>query len=825
MKHDPLFADVLLPLPVQQNFTYQVPEHLQSGIREGCRVIVQFGQRKLYTALVKKLHHQQPAYETKPVEILLDEEPVIGPHHFPFWEWMAAYYLCSEGEVMKAALPSGLKLESQTTITLNTNWVENERLSPTEEAIWQFLSQNHAATILQINKLTQRNNAYPVIKSLLKKGAIQVEEKVEEGYRPKIITHVGIAPNLQDEQQMEAAFDALKRAKKQLELFMWLLNEVHFYAAQKLGTLPKKEVITRSGASEGVLKGLVDKGYVELFEIETDRLPDVRASVTKKPLNQAQETGLNEIYLHFKQKNVVLLHGVTASGKTELYIRLIAEQLKAGKQVLYLLPEIALTSQIIDRLTEVFGNRAGVYHSKFNDAERVEIWNKVLAYNPGENNKYQLILGARSALFLPYQHLGLIIVDEEHESSFKQFDPAPRYHARDAAVMLGHLHHAKVLLGSATPSFESYFNAKAEKYGLVTLKQKHYNVAPPEVLVADLTDAYKRRQMKGYMTPVLFEAVETALQQNEQVILFQNRRGFAPFIQCRSCGWIPKCKQCDVSLTYHKFSNQLLCHYCGYSAQLPAHCSACGSADVQSKGFGTQKIEDELKIYFPEAKTDRLDLDAARTRQGFEKIIMRFTEGKTQVLIGTQMITKGLDFERVSVVGILNADNLLNYPDFRSFERAFQLMLQVSGRAGRKNKQGKVVIQTSQPDHPVISLVKEANFEKMFLQAMPERKLFRYPPWYRLINLTIKHKNRERAQLAARQLAQELHKTFQNRVLGPEFHLIAKIQLYYQLVIRIKLEKGFAPDVAKSQVMQAIEKVKGKEYNASVQFIPDVDPY
>ncbi|MBN2807159.1 MAG: primosomal protein N', partial [Prolixibacteraceae bacterium] len=608
-------------------------------------------------------------------------------------------------------------------------------------------------------------------------------------------------------------------------LFMWLLNELHFYAPQQRSSIPKKELLANSKASESVLKGLTDKGYVELTEIETDRLPDAQSSSLQKPLNPSQETALNEIYDQFRSKKVVLLHGVTASGKTELYIRLISEQLKAGKQVLYLLPEIALTSQIIDRLTQVFGNRAGVYHSKFNDSERVEIWNKVLAFQQGESHKYQLILGARSALFLPYQHLGLIIVDEEHENSFKQFDPAPRYHARDAAVMLGHLHQARVLLGSATPSFESYFNAKAGKYGLVRLTQKHYKVAAPEVLVADLSDAWKRKQMKAYMTPLLFEALENALQQNEQVILFQNRRGFAPFIQCRSCGWIPKCLHCDVSLTYHKFSNRLLCHYCGYSAQLPTHCTACGSDDVQSKGFGTQKVEDELKIYFPEVKIDRLDVDTTRTRQAYEKIIHRFTEGKTQILVGTQMVTKGLDFERVSVVGILNADNLMNFPDFRSYERAFQLMLQVSGRAGRKNKQGKVVIQTSQPAHPLIRLVGEGNFEQMFSQSIRERKLFRYPPWYRLINLTIKHKNRDRAQLAAQQLAQELRKTFQNNVLGPEFHLIGKMQQLYQLVIRVKLEKTMPPDAAKIQLMQAIDKVKNQDYNRTVLFIPDVDPY
>lgn len=825
MNQTKLYTDVVLPIPVLQSFTYHVPDHLQTDIRVGCRVIVQFGNRKLYTALVKRIHTEVPAYETKPIEIILDHEPVIGELQFPFWEWISNYYLCSEGEVMKAALPTGLKLESQTTIVLNSEWIEEEKLTPTEEAVFQFLYNTHSATIQQINKLTKRNNAYPVINSLLKKGAVQVDEKVENGYRPKIVTHIRINASLEDEANMEKAFAELKRAKKQLELLMYLLNELHFYAPQKLESIAKKELLSKGNSSESVLKGLVQKGYIELLEIEVDRLTDHSKTSQQKPLNPFQEIALNEIHAQFRTKNVILLHGVTASGKTEIYIRLIAEQLKAGKQVLYLLPEIALTSQIIDRLTAIFGNQAGVYHSKFNDSERVEIWNKVLAFQPGENNKYQLILGARSALFLPFQKLGLIIVDEEHETSYKQYDPAPRYHARDAAVVLANFHQAKVLMGTATPSFESYFNAKTNKYGLVQLNQKHHNVATPEVVVADLTDAYKRKQMRSYLTPVLFNEIEHALENNKQVILFQNRRGFAPFIQCRACGWIPKCKNCDVSLTYHKFLDKLLCHYCGYTVALPTDCGQCHSTDVQTKGFGTQKVEDELKIFFPNARIDRLDVDSTRTKLGYEKILDKFSSGKTQILVGTQMVTKGLDFENVNVVGILNADNLLNYPDFRSFERAFQLMLQVSGRAGRKHQQGKVVIQTSQPDHPVIALVKEANYEKMFNQFIEERKIFKYPPWYRLINLTIKHKNRDRAMLAARQLGDELRKTFKSQLLGPEFHLIGRMQQYYQLMIRIKLEKTTSPGESKKVIMQAIEKVKHLENNRSVLFITDVDPF
>ncbi|MFA9389924.1 MAG: primosomal protein N' [Prolixibacteraceae bacterium] len=820
-----IYTDVVLPLPLQQDFTYHVPDELISAVQVGKRVIVQFGNRKLYTALVKRVHSNVPEYETKPIEVVLDEFPIIGEQQFPFWEWMAQYYLCSEGEVMKAALPSGLKLESQTQIVLNTEWEEENKLTPLEETIYQFIYNNHTASIQQINKLTRRSNAYPLIKSLLNKGAVQVDEQLETTYRQKTLTYLKISDDLAIEANMEKAFEQLKRAKKQEELLMWLLNEMQFYAPNKMEAMAKKTLAENSSFSESLLKGLIQKGYVESFEVEVDRLADTLKTSDSTELNAFQATALNDIKTQFSSKNVCLLHGVTASGKTEIYIQLIEEQLKAGKQVLYLLPEIALTSQIIDRLTAIFGNKAGIYHSRFNDMERVEIWNKVLEFTDTASDKYQLILGARSALFLPFKNLGLIIIDEEHETSFKQQDPAPRYHARDAAIMLAKFHDAKVLLGTATPSFESYFNAKTNKYGLVELTQRHHDVALPEIVIADLTDAYKRKQMKSYFTPVLFEYMQEALANNEQIILFQNRRGFSSFIQCRSCGWIPKCKHCDVSLTYHKFQHVLLCHYCGYSVSLPSECGHCHSSDIQTKGFGTEKVEDELKILFPDIKIGRLDVDSTRKKFGYEKVMHKFKTGKTQILVGTQMITKGLDFEHVNVVGILNADNLLNFPDFRSYERAFQLMAQVSGRAGRKNKQGKVVIQTSQPDNPVVHLVKENNFEGMFNRFIQERKTFKYPPWYRLIYLTIKHKNRDRTILASRQLATELRKTFQHRVLGPEFHLISRMQQYYQVVIRIKLEKTTSPKTSKKSIVLAIDTVKKLENNRSVIIVTDVDPF
>jgi len=820
-----LYTDIVLPVPVLQTFTYYVPDHLTDRAMAGCRVIVQFGNRKLYSGLIKRVHTEKPNYETKPIELVLDDSPIISPIQFPFWEWISNYYICSEGEVMKAALPSGLKLESQTNISLNDDWVETEKLTPTEESVYQFISNQKSASIQQINSLTKRSNAFPVIKSLLQKGAVTVDETVNESYKLKTTAHVRISPNLDSDEKIDAALAQLNRAKKQYELFMYLLQELKFSDSDHNDRISKRKLIEESGSSDAILKGLCERGFIDIFEVTTDRISEPDQTTTINQLNSFQEKAFLEINEQFSSKSTVLLHGVTASGKTEIYIRLIEEQLNAGNQVLYLLPEIALTTQIIDRLTSVFGKKAGVYHSKFNDSERVEIWNKVLAFENDKQNSHQLVLGARSSLFLPFTKLGLIIVDEEHDSSFKQFDPAPRYNARDAAVVLANLHGAKVLLGSATPSFESYFNAKANKYGLVTLLHRHHETEMPEVLVADIRDGYKRKLMKSHFTPLLYSEIETAVGNNEQVILFQNRRGFSPFIQCRSCGSIPKCKQCDVSLTYHKFHNNLQCHYCGFTQALPSACPDCQSTDVQSKGFGTEKIEDDLSIYFPDVKVDRLDLDSTRTKLGFQKVINKFTEGTTQILVGTQMVTKGLDFENVSIVGILNADNLLNYPDFRAFERAYQLMAQVSGRAGRKNKKGKVVIQTSQPDHPIIELVKQANFDKLFHMYINERKLFNYPPWVRLINITVKHKNSERAQTAANQLSTELRKKFRSRVMGPEFHLISRVQLYYQLVIRIKIEKSLPQQVVKEEIVHCIERIKQQPLNSAVIFSPDVDPY
>jgi len=825
MEQQTTYIDCIIPVPLNQLFTYQVPERLEDKIMVGCRVIVQFGTRKFHTGLIRKIHDQKPAYETKPVETLLDDQPLINEAGFRFWEWMADYYCSPIGDIMKAALPSGLKLESQTSVFLNEEWIETDRLTDMEEMVYQFLSDTKSATIQQINSLTKKTNAYSVIQSLLKKEVITLEENVVSKYQPKRTAYIKISPLLVTDDDFNRAFESLNRSKKRLDLFMFLLNEMHYFSAQKLEMLPKKELLQKGNFSDSILKGLVEKKFIEIVEVETTRLvaPDHQLK-KRQQLNPHQEEALNHIYRQFINKNVVLLHGVTASGKTEIYIKMISDQIRAGRQVLYLLPEIALTSQIIDRLQVVFGDKAGIYHSKFNDAERVEIWNNVLNFNKETGTGYHLILGARSSIFLPFQNLGLIIVDEENETSYKQFDPSPRYNARDAAIILGQLHDAKVVLGTATPSFESYFNAKSEKYGYVQLTKRHSDIPKPEIIIADIADAQKRKQMTSLFTPILLKEMTEALSKNEQIILFQNRRGFSPYIQCKTCGWIPTCKHCDVSLTYHKIQNNLQCHYCGFTIKLPLSCGNCNSVDIQTKGFGTEKIEDELKIFFPETAIDRLDLDTTRAKYGHEKILQRFKERKTQILVGTQMITKGLDFENVSIVGILDADNLLNFPDFRSHERAFQLLTQASGRAGRKNIPGKVIIQTYQPQHPIFSHVISGNFDDLFTLSLQERKLFMYPPWYRIINITIKHKNRDRAQLSSRQLANELHKNIEYTILGPEFPPVSRIQQYYQLIIRIKIPRVQSTGQLKKTILEVIGKIKRIENNTSVQFSIDVDP-
>ncbi len=820
---EPLFADVILPLPLRDKFTYLVPASFEPNMKLGVRVIVQFGARKYFSALVYRLHQEPPSgdFDLKSIDAILDKEPIVNQAQIIAWEWVADYYCCSLGEVFKAALPSALKLESQSNVSFNPNFNMEEELTGQEEALLLMLQGRGQANIKEINQFLGRKSSYATLKVLLEKNAILIEEKLKDSYKPKTIGVVKLADQFSTPKAIETIFEGIGRAKKQRELLEYFLAETVFSEKSK-NSLTKKELLEQTGISDAVLKAVVDKGILIVDEVEIGRLSqDHTEEQFLYELNEAQEKALVQVKEGFQTKRPVLLHGVTSSGKTEVYIKLIEEVLAQNKQVLYLVPEIGLTSQLINRLKRAFGDRAGIYHSKFNDAERVEIWFNILEE---KEDAYQVVLGARSAVFLPFKKLGLIIVDEEHENSYKQFDPAPRYHARDMAVVLGQIHKAPVLLGTATPSFESYFNAKLKKYALVELKERFQGIELPEIVVADIRKATRQRQMKSLLTPELYDEVKQALENEEQVILFQNRRGFAPYMQCTSCGWIPKCRNCDVSLTYHKYRSSLVCHYCGHTTSLPGTCGECHSDDIRTKGYGTEQIEEELGILFPEARVARMDLDTTRAKRSFDQLIYKFENKQIDILVGTQMVTKGLDFEHVRVVGILNADQMLNYPDFRSFERSFQLMAQVSGRAGRKNKRGKVVIQTSQPTHEVLAEVASNSFDLLFNRQMLERKLFRYPPYFRLVKIVVKHKNRERLDLGANQLAAALRKLFVNQVLGPEYPVISRVQTWYQKEIWLKLDKNKQLSPAKKQLMDIIGQIKGLPNNGGLIIYADVDP-
>ncbi|WP_339737143.1 primosomal protein N' [uncultured Sunxiuqinia sp.] len=818
-----MFADVILPLPLNNKFTYLVAPGFEPNMKVGIRVVVQFGARKFFSALVFRLHDQVPEgdFELKQIDAILDQEPIVNQAQIIAWEWVANYYCCSLGEVYKAALPSALKLESQSNVSPNPNFQITGELNGEETALLLMLQGRGQANIREINQFLGKKSSYATLKILLEKNAILMEEQLKESYKPKTVSMVRLSKEISSPAEIEQAVEGVKKARKQSELLAYFLSSTVFHHEPR-HSLPKKELLEQAGVSDAVLKALIDKKILVSESVEIGRLKmNHLADQFLYDLNTAQENTVLELKQAFQSNRPVLLHGVTSSGKTEIYIKLIEEVLDEGKQVLYLVPEIGLTSQLITRLKRAFGDRAGIYHSKFNDAERVEIWFNILH---DKKDSYQVVVGARSAVFLPFKKLGLIIVDEEHENSYKQFDPAPRYNARDLAVVLGQIHQAPVLLGTATPSFESYYNVKLNKYALVELNERYQGIEMPEIVVADIRKATRQRQMKSLLTPLLYEEVKLALENKEQVILFQNRRGFAPYVQCKTCGWIPKCMNCDVSLTYHKFRSGLVCHYCGHTSSLPANCGACHSEDIQTKGFGTEQIEEELGLLFPEASIARMDLDTTRAKRSFEQIIYKFENRQIDILVGTQMVTKGLDFDHVRVVGILNADQLLNYPDFRSFERSFQLMAQVSGRAGRKGKRGKVVIQTSQASHEVLQEVIDNNFIQLFNRQMQERKLFRYPPYFRLIKIVVKHKNRDRLDMGANHLAGLLRKQFRNRVLGPEYPVVGRIQNWYQKEIWLKLEKNKVLDQSKKMLMDAIDQVKSLPNNTGLVIYADVDP-
>ena len=819
------FVDVILPLPLPRYFTYSLPEEWADEVQMGCRVVVPFGRKKYYTAIVRNVHYCEPAdYEVKEVSALLDAHPILLPEQFKFWEWLADYYLCTQGDVYKAALPSGLKLESETMVEYNPDFESEVRLLEREQKILDLLSAEPEQCVTKLEKDSGLKNILSVIKSLLDKEAIFVKEELRRTYKPKTETRVRLANEVRNEKRLQELFDELARAPKQLDLLMKYIELSGILGGDGLKSFPKevnkKELLLRASASSAVFNGLVDKHIFEVYQQEVGRLNSVlREILPINPLNEHQKMAYDEVVRSFQSKNVCLLHGVTASGKTEIYIHLIEETIRQGKQVLYLLPEIALTTQITERLQRVFGDRLGIYHSKFPDAERVEIWQKQLT-----EKGYDIILGVRSSVFLPFRNLGLVIVDEEHENTYKQQDPAPRYHARNAAIILAAMYGAKTLLGTATPSIETWHNASSGKYGLVELKERYKEIQLPEIIPVDIHELHRKKRMNGPFSPLLLQYIHEALDQKQQVILFQNRRGFAPMIECNTCGWVPKCKNCDVSLTFHKGLNQLTCHYCGYTYQLPHKCPACEGTDLRNRGFGTEKIEDDIKILFTEAAVARMDLDTTRTRSAYERIIADFEQGKTDILIGTQMVSKGLDFDHVSVVGILNADTMLNYPDFRSYERAFQLMAQVAGRAGRKNKRGRVILQTKSIDHPIIAQVIHNDFDQMVAGQLAERQMFHYPPYYRLVYVYLKNRNEQLLDLMAQTMSGKLRAVFGNRVLGPDKPPVARIQTLFIRKIIVKIEYNAPMARARELLVQVQKEMVAEDRFKSLIVYYDVDP-
>lgn len=810
------YIDVILPLALPQAYTYAVPIDWVEFIKVGQRVIVQFGKNRFYSAIVKTIHHNKPLVEAKLIETIAEEEPIVTETQLAFWKWMADYYLCTEGEVMKAALPSGLKLSSETKIRYNETYDGDfESLSNDEFTIVQALRAQTEITIPQVQDILKKRNVYPLLKTLFNLGIAVSSEELLEKFKVKTEACVKLNDIFHDEEKLHQLFEELGRAPKQVELLLAFVQ-----LEKKAKYIRKSELLALSKSDASVLKRLVDKGVFLEFRMEVSRLGSFHNIEAEQiTLSPDQNRALEEINFQFETKNVVLLHGVTSSGKTNIYIEKIKQVIAEGKQVLYLLPEIALTAQIINRLRKVFGGEVGIYHSKFNQNERVEIWNKVL------RNEYKIVIGARSGVFLPFAALGLVIVDEEHDSSLKQIDPSPRYNGRDASIMLAHLFNAHVILGTATPAIETYYNTQKGKYGLVKLDTRYGGVEMPKIEIANLREQRKKKNLTGSFTKTLIHNITAALQNREQVILFLNRRGYANFQTCHTCGFVYKCKNCDVSLTYHKFQNRLICHYCGYSENVFDKCKSCGAVDLEIVGMGTEKIEDEIGELFPSAKVSRLDYDSTKTKHGHANVIAQFENREVDILVGTQMVTKGLDFDNVSLVGIINADQLIHHPGFRSHERAFQLMMQVAGRAGRKNKTGKVIIQASDPEHPVIYNVIHSDFKRMYETELSERLQFHYPPFNRIMQLTIKHKKVQVVEQAALFLANEARKTGLGLVLGPGMPFISKVNNFYLREILIKSNRESRDLGAMKHALRNIfDKMKTMPELKSVDVLADVDP-
>lgn len=810
------FANIILPLSLPKLYTYRVPQELEHSVHIGKRVAVQFGKRKVYAGIVHSISHQPPKdYEAKYILDVLDETELVSPKLMKFWEWMASYYMCSLGDVMNAALPISFRLESSTKIRLNTETdLTQLDLSDKEYLIVEALTVQEELDMEELSEIVQQKNIYPLLKSLYTKEAILLSEELKEIYKPKTTTCIRLTEQYEQEENLSALFDQLTKQAKQTDLLLAYLQ-----LKRDEGHIEKSELIQKSGGSSSSIKTLVKNGVFVEYKVQVDRLKSEPIVQHTFSLSESQEKALAETYKELETKDTVLIHGVTSSGKTHVYVKLIEDIINQGKQVLFLLPEIALTSQIVSRVQKYFGNKAVSFHSKYSQNERVELWQKITT------GEAQVIIGARSAIFLPFAQLGLIIVDEEHESSYKQHDPAPRYHARDASMMLANIWQCKTILGSATPSFESYYNAKTERYGLVNMKQRFGEIDMPILVTADIAEETRVKTMKGHFSSVLFNEINTALNNHEQVILFQNRRGYAPILECQNCHWMPKCVNCDINLTYHKYIDSLKCHYCGYTQKIPKSCHACGSHLLDLKGLGTEKVEDELNIYFPNARVARLDLEATKTKHGHEQIIRSFENYEADILVGTQMISKGLDFDKVSVVGIINADQLLFFPDFRAHERAYQMLTQVSGRAGRKNKQGKVIIQTGVPNHHVIQEVIHQRYEFLYVNETEERKSFQYPPFFRLIKIVVKHKDYKTAQDAAQQLRDLLYKRLGEHIIGPESPFVSRIRNQYikEMLIKVDRNATYLHELKKF-IREQIFLTQSTEAFKRVIIFADVDP-
>ena len=816
------FADVILPVPIPRMFTYRVPRHFVADLKVGARVIVQFGKNRVVTAVVGKIHTKPPEkYQAKYILELLDTDPLVTKAQLWLFEWIADYYMCCVGEVMNVAVPSGLKVSSQSRIQINPDFDHPELLDEKEIEFIEILKNHTSLTYDDAIKFVGEKSINSLIKSLIGKHAIIMYEEVKEKYKPKIAKKIRLKRGYEGMEEVANLIDALTKSPKQQTIILEYLKHVPINELSEKNSLGiDKTLFTHGETSDSALATLVDKGILEQFEVIVSRFgDDMPAEPLVIELTEAQQKASDEVLEHFKEKDVVLLHGITGSGKTEIYIDLIQQVLAGGSQVLYLLPEIALTTQIVVRLKRVFGDKMGVYHSKFSDNERVEVWKGII------DGKYQFVVGVRSAVFLPMDNLGLVIIDEEHETSYKQYDPAPRYHARDVGIMLGLKQGAKILLGSATPSIESYYQAETGKYGLVMLNQRYGEAQLPEILLVDLKAERKAKKMKNDFSSTLYDQIEKNLVNHEQTIIFQNRRGYSPYINCQECNWVAECEQCAVSLTYHLHSKELSCHYCGHKEEVPKVCPACGSGRIRTVGFGTEKLEDDLKIMFPTARVQRMDLDTTRTKNAYQNIISEFEQGGTDILVGTQMISKGLDFDQVSLVGIFDADRMIHFPDFRASERAFQMLTQVSGRAGRRAKKGLVLIQTGDTQQSLLQKVVINDYIGYYQEEIKEREGYFYPPFTRVISITIKHEDQDSAEKAAHWLANKLlDKLGKARVLGPEKALVERIRNKFLFDIMIKLEKDkLNIKAAKTFLKEQIDELLQSKEHKGVIVVIDVD--